>query len=249
VRLPLPGPSDLVDAVREVTAAVNGLGRAASGAIALVPRLEGVLDRVDGLLDRAEVVLGDAERAVARTNGVLAGAEGAVQRTGQVLVDAESRVVSTAEVLVSAGASVQRTEAVLLDAERAVESTAGVLVRAEKAVARTFDTLAGADGLVDRADHLLAQAQGPLTDLMPVLRRLAETLEPQEVDAAILLVDRLPELLAAVDRDVLPLVRSLSKVEPELHEMLDIVADLHRLITGLPGSRLWRSRGEDDPQG
>lgn len=83
---------------------------------------------------------------------------------------------------------------------------------------------------------------------MPALQRMAETLHPSEVDAAILLIDRLPELLAAVDDDVLSLVRSLGQIGPELHELLAIVEDLHRLVTGLPGAKLWRSRGRDEPK-
>jgi hypothetical protein len=136
---------------------------------------------------------------------------------------------------------------VVSGAETSVGRVDAVVAGAETSVQRVDGVLGGAGSLVDRADHLLGQAEEPLTRLMPALRRMSETLEPREIDAAILLIDRLPELLAAVDDDVLPLVRSLGKVEPELHELLEIVQDMHRLITGLPGARLWRSRGKDDP--
>lgn len=89
-----------------------------------------------------------------------------------------------------------------------------MVARAETAVGKAYGVLAGAETLVDRADHLLGQAQGPLEQLMPALQRMAQTLHPREIDAAILLIDRLPELLAVVDDDVLPLVRSLGKDEP-----------------------------------
>ncbi len=76
------------------------------------------------------------------------------------------------------------------------------------------------------------------------LTHLADTLDPKEVDAAVLLIDRLPQLLSAVDEDLLPVVRQLRSVGPELHELLEIVADLHRLVSGLPGARLLRRGGD-----
>jgi hypothetical protein len=143
--------------------------------------------------------------------------------------------------------SIARVDGVVTGAEASVARVDGVVSGAQGSVQRVEGVLADAGGLVGRATGLLGEAEEPLTRLMPALRRMSETLEPREVDAAILLIDRLPELLASVDDDVLPLVRSLSKVEPELHELLEIVQDVHRLISGLPGARLWRSRGKDDP--
>jgi hypothetical protein len=83
-----------------------------------------------------------------------------------------------------------------------------------------------------------------------VLQRMAETLHPSEVDAAVLLIDRLPELLTAVDEDLLPLTRQLQGVGPELHELLTLVEDLHKMVSKLPGMGLVRRRrdpaeGED----
>ena len=54
MRLPLPGPMDLAHAVQALVETATSLGRAATAAVALVPRLEQSLDRVDRLLDRAE---------------------------------------------------------------------------------------------------------------------------------------------------------------------------------------------------
>jgi hypothetical protein len=79
-----------------------------------------------------------------------------------------------------------------------------------------------------------------------VLQRLAETLEPHEVDAAVLLVDRLPELLQAVDQDLLPLARQLQGVGPELHALLELVEDLHAMVSRLPGMGMVRRRDRAD---
>jgi hypothetical protein len=75
---------------------------------------------------------------------------------------------------------------------------------------------------------------------------MAETVEPHEVDAAVLLVDRLPELLQAVDQDLLPLARQLQGVGPELHALLELVEDLHSMVSKLPGMKLVRRRDPAD---
>jgi hypothetical protein len=75
---------------------------------------------------------------------------------------------------------------------------------------------------------------------------MAETLEPHEVDAAVLLVDRLPDLLRTVDDDLLPLARRMQDVGPELHALLELVDDLHRMVSRLPGMGLVRRREPAD---
>jgi hypothetical protein len=102
--------------------------------------------------------------------------------------------------------AVTRVDAVVVDAAGSVRRVTDVLVDAEQAVVDVATVLRGAGGLVADAGGLLGQAQAPLVALLPVLERLSETLHPSEVDAAVLLVDRLPELLRAVDEDLLPLV-------------------------------------------
>lgn len=288
MRLPLPGPMDLVDAVREVAAAATALGRAATSAIALVPRMVTTLDQVDGLLARADVallrleqaavdadlLLGTATPLVARLGAVLDDAEGVVQRVDDVLdradtsigrvdgvvtgaqasigradgvVDGARRSITRVDGVVDgAERSITRVDGVIDGAERSITRVDGVVARAETAVARVFDVLAGATGLVDNADDLLQQATPALRALLPLLQRMADTLDEREVEAAVLLLDRLPDLLQAVDRDLLPLAGALRDVGPELHELLGLVEDLHTMVQGLPGMRILRRRGGRD---
>ena len=63
----------------------------------------------------------------------------------------------------------------------------------------------------------------------------------------IALVDRLPTLLEHMENDVLPVLTRLDRVGPDLHELLAVVEDLRRVITGLPGVGLLRRRGDDEP--
>ena len=119
------------------------------------------------------------------------------------------------------------------------------MVRSEQAVRRVFDVLAGATGLVDTTDHLLGRARPALEQLLPVLQRFADTFDEHEVEAAVLLLDRLPLLLETVDRDLLPLADALKTVGPELHSLLGLVQDLHDMVEGLPGMGLLRRKGSE----
>jgi hypothetical protein len=53
-------------------------------------------------------------------------------------------------------------------------------------------------------------------------------------------------VLRAVDEDLLPLARQLQGVGPELHALLELVEDLHAMVSRLPGMGLVRRR---DPTG
>jgi hypothetical protein len=50
-----------------------------------------------------------------------------------------------------------------------------------------------------------------------------------------------------VETDVLPMLAQLDRVGPDLHELLEVVEDLRRVVTGLPGVGLLRKRGDDEP--
>jgi carbon monoxide dehydrogenase subunit G len=50
-----------------------------------------------------------------------------------------------------------------------------------------------------------------------------------------------------VDSDVTPLIRALSDAAPDVHNVLEILDDLHQLASGLPGAKLLRKRGVEGP--
>jgi len=54
-------------------------------------------------------------------------------------------------------------------------------------------------------------------------------------------------VLDHLENDVLPVLRTLERVGPDVHELLEVADDLRRVITGLPGIGLLRRRGEDEP--
>ena len=154
-----------------------------------------------------------------------------------------------------------RLESVADKAELLVARTDEVVDRADLATVRTQKTLDAADvvtreagrrtdaaaGLVDRLDATLGQWEPTSRKLAPAAKRFADHLDEHEVDAAITLVDRLPVLLEHVESDVLPMLTKLDQVGPDLHELLEVVEDLRRVMTGLPGIGLLRKRGDDEP--
>ena len=75
--------------------------------------------------------------------------------------------------------------------------------------------------------------------------RFVDELTPEEVTAAIRMVDELPALRDHMVNDVMPLLNKLDQVGPDLHKLLEVTEDLHLAIAGLPGLRLLRRRGEE----
>jgi hypothetical protein len=66
-----------------------------------------------------------------------------------------------------------------------------------------------------------------------------------EVQAAIRLVDELPRLSQHLNDDVLPILGTLNRVGPDIHELLDVAKDVRQAIQGIPGFDYLRRRGED----
>ena len=178
--------------------------------------------------------------------GAMSAAEAVETAIGLVprAVDAMTRV----EVLLDrVEGVVARTEAVV---DEAAESNAKVRATVDAAGIVTRDAgrrVDGAGGLVDRMDTLLGTWEPVGRRLAPEAARLADALSGHEVDAAISLIDRMPVVLEHMDTDLLPVLRTLDRVGPDLHELLEVVEDLRRVVTGLPGVGLLRRRGEAEP--
>ncbi len=71
-----------------------------------------------------------------------------------------------------------------------------------------------------------------------------EQLSHEEVTAAVRLVDELPKLRQHLTADVLPILATLDRVGPDLHDLLDVTRDLKLAVAGIPGLSMLRRRGE-----
>ncbi|MBB5959218.1 hypothetical protein FHS29_005838 [Saccharothrix tamanrassetensis] len=147
-----------------------------------------------------------------------------------------------------------------------LEAAENVVRRADDLVARTGRVLDETEALVARAQVVTAAAEAVTTDagqtartsreLMdsyaplaqrahPLAQRFVDDLSPHEIDAAIQLVDQLPVLTKHLMEDVLPILTTLDRVGPDIHQLLDVTNDVRQAILGIPGFTFLRKRGEE----
>ena len=119
-----------------------------------------------------------------------------------------------------------------------------VVARADELVRRTEKVVVGAEKAVADAARVTTEAQAQVTAAQPLIK-FVEEFSAHEVQAAIKLVDELPRLSEHLNEDVLPMLTTLNRVGPDLHELLDVVKDVRQAILGIPGFDFLRKRGED----
>ena len=129
-------------------------------------------------------------------------------------------------------------ERVVREVDRMLGEVDGLLQRIETTRVEAQRVVRRTDNTRTRADKLLAALEphiGPLEQLQPLLERLAETTDPDEVDALVALIDTLPVLASQVEGDVIPVMRSLSSVAPDVHDLLDLTRELNEMLARVPG--------------
>lgn len=128
----------------------------------------------------------------------------------------------------------------VLDLLSAAES---VVARANELVGRVDQVIDDAAGAVTHAQRVTTAAEEQVAAAAPVLR-FVEEFSAHELDAAIKLVDELPRLSRHLSEDVMPILATLDRVGPDIHEMLSVTKDLRQAILGIPGFDYLRRRGE-----
>jgi hypothetical protein len=119
-----------------------------------------------------------------------------------------------------------------------------VVAKADELVRRTERVVADAEGAVADARRVTEVAEAQVVAARPLLEFVKE-FSAHEVQAAIALVDELPRLATHLTEDVMPLLGTLDRVGPDIHELLDVVKDVRQAILGIPGFDYLRRRGED----
>ena len=64
------------------------------------------------------------------------------------------------------------------------------------------------------------------------------------MEAAIKLVDQVPQFTEHMESDIMPILATLDRVGPDVHELLDVLKDVRMAIQGVPGFGILRRRGE-----
>ncbi|MFG1763071.1 hypothetical protein ACGFIH_07080 [Micromonospora parva] len=240
--IPLPTPSAVVGLTR--SALDQALGSAAS--MAAVPtRAFAVLDGVEALLARINGVVDRIETTLDRTDQVLTDAEAAVREVA-VISAAATTAIDTATAVATAAATV------VADADRVSRTAATVVAKADGVAGRAAATLGTAAEAAATAAELMTAYEPALRRAAPMTERFVEQLSHEEITAAIHLIDELPKLKEHLTADILPILATLDRVGPDLHDLLDVTRDLKLAVAGIPGLGMLRRRGEklaDEPAG
>ncbi|MGH3615527.1 MAG: hypothetical protein ACRDRK_23595 [Pseudonocardia sp.] len=218
--LPVWTPTDMIAGTR----AVMGWTDEAIRMVAALP------ERVSGLLDDVDVL-------VARITEVVDRVEVIVGHIDPLLSDV--RIVAE-----SAAALVTRVDVV-------AENAAGVVVRADLVaegaaglIARVGDVAEEA-GTTSRTAQELLGVYAPIAGkAAPLAKRFVDELSEEEIRAAIRLIDQLPLFTEHLETDIMPILATLDRVGPDVHELLDVLKEVRHAINGIPGFDYFRGRGE-----
>jgi uncharacterized protein YoxC len=168
-------------------------------------------------------LIGEVEQLVRKVNGT---------------VDAIDAIVRKADALVD------RTGAVVADAEKAVDEVRAITASASDVAERAGLVVTTAGHTAHTANELIGIYEPIAKQAQPLAKRFVEELSPHEVEAAIKLVDELPVLTEHLTSDILPILATLDRVGPEVHQLLEVTSDMRQAILGIPGFAFMRRRGE-----
>ena len=238
---PLPGPHDALRLVERGAEAVNALLDAVPRVTALLDEAESLVARAGEVLDRLEGTRTAADQVVHRADAVVTEVEGVVDRVDRVVTEAVQTLTRTDEVVNEAVRTLTRADGAVADAGETLGRTGGVVEQAEQAVTTT-------EGVLGRVVRLVDLTEPSLVKLQPTLDRLAETTDPAEVDALVSLVDHLPQLVERFEGEMLPIVRSLETVAPDIHDLLDLSRALNEMLGAVPGLGRVKKRIDEDQE-
>jgi ABC-type transporter Mla subunit MlaD len=134
---------------------------------------------------------------------------------------------------------VRRADAVVTEVERTQQQADAVIEQSGALIDRTGTVL-------DGANNLLTGYQPALDRLAPLVDQLARTTSPAEVAAAIQLIDELPKLVEALQRDILPILATLDNVGPDVRELLETTKEFNEILGSVPGLGRIKKRVEEE---
>lgn len=217
----IPSPGEVVGLAKSTVDKAVG---AAGSVVALPGRALGMVDDAEKLISRISEIVDKVDHLLERTSGT-------VDEVESVLAEVRAVADSSAETVARAA--------------RISESASDVVGTAQSVSDQAAETVRSARRTSETVDGLLAAYEPTAKRAAPMVEKFVAELSQKEVDAAIRLVDELPVLTEHVLSDILPILRTLDRVGPEIHELLEVTHDVRRAIVGIPGFRFFRRRGED----
>ncbi len=228
VPVPIPG----LNAVTGL--AMRGIGSGLSVGMQLISlptRVIGIVERTEDLLTRVEVVTRRIEHVSVDVESIAARANGIVLEIRSVVEGARNIVAASA-------ATVAAIDPILARTGETIEHAAQFTKLAEGLSDRAGD-------LVGDGERMLGQVRPLVERAVPQVRRFVEQLTDQEVDAAIAMVDELPELAHSLKTDIVPILATLDGLAPNVEELVKLTDDVRQAILGIPGFGRLRRRGAE----
>ncbi len=203
--------------------------------------VEVLMGRISGVADDAAALLSEMSAGAAR---VIAGSEATVAGAARVIAGSEATVAGAARVIEGAEATVAGAARVIAGSEATVAGAARVIDSSGLTVHDAARTIAEAGRATTTALELLATWQPIAEQAAPLAGRFVREFSEEELQAAINAVDQLPGLANHLKSDVMPLLATLDRAGPDIHELLDVAKDVREAIAGIPGFTFFRKRGE-----
>ena len=135
---------------------------------------------------------------------------------------------------------------------RGYRRAGGVADSADQVVERIIPVTGAAEAVLESVGATSAGARALLEIFQPIaergapmLRQFVDEFSEEEVQALIRLVDQVPVFTEHMETDIMPILATLDRVGPDVHELLDVLKDVRLAIQGVPGFRMLRRRGAD----
>jgi ABC-type transporter Mla subunit MlaD len=151
-----------------------------------------------------------------------------------------------------AGAVADRAGAVAEGAAAVADRAGAVADRADQVVEQIIPVTGAAEGVLESVGTTSAGAQAllevfqPMTERgAPLLQHFIDEFSVEELQALIKLVDQVPEFTEHMESDIMPILATLDRVGPDVHELLEVLKDVRLAIQGVPGFSLFRRRGAE----
>jgi hypothetical protein len=170
-------------------------------------------------------------------------------RKGQRLVAQGIELVPRATALLDQGL------ALLADARATLVAIEDTERQARQLVQRCEATVHTADQVVEKVADLVQRCAALTDSLIPALQmarpaiyRIAESASPDDVSAAVKMINDIPRIVGKVDRDVVPVLDTLGTVAPDVRDLLDLTRELNEMLAALPGmGRVKRRLEQEEP--
>jgi DNA repair ATPase RecN len=143
------------------------------------------------------------------------------------------------------GGLIDQAETLLARADQLLDSAEQTVATVNGVTRKAQDVITRADATTRSVQHLIEEYAPIAERAAPIARTFIDELSDRELHAAIRLIDQLPALTQHMENDIMPILATLDRVGPDVHDLLEVTRDLRQAILGLPGFAFFRRRGED----